>query len=88
MAGIRYLNGATILPQHFDPALIGYRVEPLGEQFQARAIYSVDRILRILMTTEEMEPDEAIDWFYHNIEGSHLGPGTPIYIDEVEPVDE
>ena len=82
MNGIRHLNPATVLPPHFDRALLGYRVEPLSHDYQARAVYSIDKILEVLIDSEGMEPDAALDWFYVNIEGAHLGPSTPIYIDE------
>lgn len=80
--GISWLNPASVLPPHFDCALIGYRVEQAGDHHQARAVYSIDKILEVLVDHDGMTPDEAIDWFGFNIEGSYLGPSTPIYIDE------
>ena len=29
-----------------------------------------------------MDPTEAIEYFEFNIKGAHMGPGTPIIIDE------
>jgi hypothetical protein len=80
--GISWLNPASVLPSHFDRALIGYRVEQTGDSHQARAVYSIDKILEVLVDHEGMTPDDAVEWFGFNIEGAYLGPSTPIYVDE------
>ncbi|MGL4755776.1 MAG: hypothetical protein ACRCXB_25760 [Aeromonadaceae bacterium] len=71
-----------VLPDHFKPALIGYQVVETDDRLYARAVYSTDKILTLLMEHEGMDADEAVDWFYFNIEGSYLGPASPIYVEE------
>ena len=45
------------------------------------AIYSVERVLKVLMQ-DGMDEEEAQEWFDFNIIGAWLGAGTPIYMYE------
>ena len=53
------------------------------EQVQCHAIYNHERILEILMQNEEMNYEEAMEWFDFNIEGSYLGTGMPYFVDAI-----
>jgi len=33
-----------------------------------------------LMVRDEMDREDAEDYFWYNIDGSHLGDDTPIYV--------
>jgi len=62
----------------YDDCIIGvgarYNDGPL-------AIYSVERVLKVLMQ-DGMDEEEAQEWFDFNIIGAWLGAGTPIYMYE------
>ena len=53
---------------------IGYRCskEPL-------LVYSVDKVIEILVRRDGMTPDEAREFFEFNIGGAWMGEGTPIW---------
>lgn len=55
----------------FDTAIIGL------EESSGRLIYSVSRIIAILM--EDMEETDAWEHYYYNIEGGYVGEFTPIW---------
>jgi hypothetical protein len=55
----------------FDTAIIGL------EESSGRLIYSVSRIIAILM--EDMEESDAWEHYYYNIEGGYVGELTPIW---------
>jgi len=57
-------------PESFDNAIIGLSNDD-------RVIYSVDKILEILM--KDMSHEEAIEYFEFNIESAYVGDKTPIY---------
>jgi hypothetical protein len=46
------------------------------------AVYSIDAIIDILVS-EGMTEEDAFDHFYYNIDGSHMGEFTPIYINTI-----
>jgi len=65
-----------------DAALIG-----LGGQFhasgrQSMLVYSVNKILEILVDRDGMTYEEAWEFFEFNIAGSYNGPGMPVFMEE------
>ena len=56
----------------FDAAVIGF------EESSERLIYSMSKIIAILIE-DGMTEEDAIDYYYYNISGSYVGPNTPIY---------
>lgn len=50
------------------------------------AVYSVEKIIAILVEDCEMDGDEAWDHFGFNIECAWHGPGTPIFVHGIPPV--
>jgi len=63
----------------FDEAVIGvvYGVEP-------QAVYSVQKIIDILIEEDEMDIADAIEHFEYNIAGSYMGEKTPIYVYDIQ----
>jgi hypothetical protein len=47
------------------------------------AVYDRDRVLAIL--AQDMDEDEAEEWFEYNMVGSWVGPATPIFVRLLEP---
>jgi hypothetical protein len=49
------------------------------------AVYSVNKVLEILMKRDGMTDEEAVEYFEYNIEGSWMGENTPIWLyDDLE----
>jgi hypothetical protein len=44
-----------------------------------RLIYSVNSILNVLINENDMDEDEAIEYFEFNIRGAYVGEKTPIW---------
>ena len=61
-----------------EDALIG-----TGRQFtQELMVYSVKKVLEILMTRDGMSDDDAREFFEFNIVGAYVGPGTPVFVED------
>ena len=63
-----------LLADGFEDAFLG--VDVTGDE--PRAVYSIDACLRIL--SEDMDPDDAEEYFWFNVAGAHVGPQTPLFI--------
>ena len=62
--------------EELNNAIIGFDNE------SGRLIYEVDKLLKCF--EEEMDPRDAVDWFYYNtIETTHM-KGGPFFYDENE----
>ena len=63
----------------YDECILG-----IGGRFHdgPLAIYSVERILAVLMRDDEMDEEGAQEFFEFNIIGGWLGEGTPIFVFE------
>ena len=52
----------------------------IGKDSKDRAIYDADAMIGVLMMRDDMTREEAEEFFWYNIDGSHLGDETPIYV--------
>lgn len=66
-----YPEDGYVKAEGFDDAVIGISTDH-------RVVYSLDKIIDLLM--KEMSEDDAIEYFYYNIESYYVGEKTPIYI--------
>jgi hypothetical protein len=65
-------EGESILKADgFDEAIIGI------DETSMRLIYSIKKCIEIL--TQDMSEEEAIEYFYFNVQGSYVGEQTPIW---------
>jgi hypothetical protein len=61
-----------------EAALIG-----TGRQFtQELMVYSVSKVLEILMTRDGMSYEEAREFYDFNIVGAYVGQGTPVFVED------
>ena len=70
----------VLLLDNFDEAILGLASSP----FQAAdpvVAYSTKKIIEILVATG-LTRDEAYEHFSFNIEGSYVGPSTPLLIED------
>lgn len=74
---IAEINPEAILCDGFDDAIIG-----MAERINLGPVvaYSVEKIIEILMQRDEMEYEDARDYFSYNILGAWVGENTPIFI--------
>ena len=52
----------------------------IGKDSKDRAIYDADAMIDVLIMRDDMTREEAEEFFWYNIDGSHLGDETPIYV--------
>lgn len=67
----QYYEEDILKADGFDEAIIGI------DQNSMRLIYSVSKCIDIL--TEDMNEDEAIEYFEYNIASAYVGEQTPIF---------
>jgi hypothetical protein len=65
------------LPEEFNEAILGRGSSQLLAEDVL--IYDVDTVLHTLMD-EGMSYEDAMEHFTYNIEGSYVGPGTPVWL--------
>lgn len=61
-----------LLADGFNEALIGVTTKNI-------AVYDIDKCFKVLIK-QGMSEEDAIDYFYFNVEGAYVGEQTPIYI--------
>ena len=62
----------------FDSAVIGV------DRNSMRLVYSVAKIMNILVIEEKMSVQDAMEHFEYNIEGGYVGERTPIWCYDLE----
>jgi hypothetical protein len=60
----------------FDAAIIGVSSD-------YRLVYSIEKIIEILVSRNNWTHEDAADYFFFNIDGSYVGEQTPIFINLV-----
>lgn len=70
-------NEEALIIEGFDRAIIG-----VAERINLGpvAAYDVEKILEILVERDEMDYEEALEYFQYNIIGSWMGEHTPVFI--------
>ena len=84
-----YPDSKMLFADGFDDAIIGVdenrwdqRKGDEGDDSKERVIYSVKKIIDILMTRDEMEYEVAREHFDFNITGAYVGIHTPIFAED------
>lgn len=70
----RYPDMEFLSADGFDDALIGIVDEKL--------VYSKAICINILMKENDLDYDEALEFYMFNIEGAYMGEKTPIWVDD------
>lgn len=55
-------------------------IDPWGRETFDVVLYDRDKIMGCLMRDFEMNEEEAIEYFYYNVDGGYIGEYTPIAI--------
>ena len=82
--------------EYFDEAIIGVTNQPdsyhdtwYRDSDMNIVVYDIDMTLEAIMRWQKCSPDDALEWFHYNTQGSWLGEGTPtFYSDEYDEEDE
>tara|TARA_B100000579_G_scaffold437980_1_gene470494 strand:- start:9199 stop:9456 length:258 start_codon:yes stop_codon:yes gene_type:complete len=74
---IQEINPEAVLLDGLEKAIIGITRNGV-------VVYSIDRIVDILMTRDGMDADGAIEFFDYNIGCLGLGEFTPIFVEEIK----
>ena len=72
-----------MIAKAYDEALKadGFNEAIIGQDYdKGRYVYSIERILEILMLRDDMTMEDAMDFFSFNIGGAYVGEMTPLYI--------
>lgn len=73
-----YPDDTFLKADGFDDAVIGVEIgDPM------RLIYSVKKVIEILITEDEMSFEDALEHFEYNIRGAYVGKQTPIWCDDM-----
>ena len=64
----------VLLADGFDECIIGKNYT------DGRAVYSIERMIEVMIIRDEMTMDESIEYFDFNIGTAYVGEMTPIYI--------
>jgi hypothetical protein len=63
-----------------DEAIIG-TVSSYGQEDSV--LYSLQKIIDILVERDGMTPEEALEFYNFNIIGSYVGPGMPTFLNDL-----
>ena len=59
----------------------GFNQAIIGNEYNTnRVVYSIERMLQILIDRDGMNMEEAIEFFDFNIGGAYVGEMTPMYV--------
>lgn len=74
-------DGEILYADGLDAAYIGTaRVDGV-----TRAVYSMRECVLTMMASEGMEFNEALEYLEFNTFHAHVGPRTPIYLEDIDP---
>jgi hypothetical protein len=62
-----------LIADGLDDAIIGY------DDQSERLIYSMTKIINILIINDDMSEEDALEHYYYNIHGGYVGEKTPIW---------
>lgn len=60
----------------FDEAVIGIDMNTM------RLIYSVSKVIDIMMDRDGMDEQDALDWYEYNMQSTWVGDHTPIWCED------
>ena len=72
------IDSNIVLFDGLDKAIIGFGYNWASQKDVA--IYSYDKILKILVDRDNMDVDEAVEYIAFNIVGAYIGEYTPIVV--------
>jgi len=52
----------------------------IGRSSKGQVVYDVDECIQVLINDQDMDYEEATEYFWFNTEGAHYGDMTPIFV--------
>jgi len=71
------VNEHALICREYDSAYLGYAVGAGGAE---RAAYDYDLCVDALIESDEMSPEEAVEYFEFNTLRAYVGENTPLFI--------
>lgn len=71
-----YPDRVILTADGFDDAIIGFC------ERSDRVVYSITKCINILINEHGMSDEDAIEYFYYNVEGAYFGEHTPIFCND------
>jgi len=69
-----------IKAEGFDECILGIAEVWDGNERVHRIVYDALEMIQVLMETDDMDRDEAIEYFEFNIDQAYVGKNTPIFM--------
>ena len=69
----------------FDDCILGYCTG--AGSAELKMVYSVDKILAKLVSEQEMDMEEALEYFNYNMESAYVGEGSPVFFYNIDGID-
>ena len=74
-----YPDALLLDPEYFDDAIVG-----IIHDFNRTAVcYSESKIIDLLMSEDNMDYDDAIEYYQFNILGAWMGEWSPMYLEKL-----
>ena len=69
-------NEGLLVADGFDDAIIGTAYVNSNQV----VVYSSEQCVKILIDRDNMQEEEAYEYFEFNVEGSYMGEKTPVFV--------
>lgn len=70
----------ALKPIGFDGSFDGYDEAVMGVSTDGRLVYSVEKMIEILVRYRDINKLEAIEWLEYNTFSTYVGEMTPIWV--------
>lgn len=70
-----YPDDSWLLADGFNDAIIGVH--------RSKVVYSTKKCVEILMERDNMTYEDALEFFFFNVDGAYVGEKTPIFVDDM-----
>jgi hypothetical protein len=73
-------DSEALKPIGIDGSSDGYDDAAIGVSTDGRLVYSVEKMIEILMRDGDMSVDDATEWLEYNTFNAYVGEMTPIWV--------
>jgi len=73
-------DSEALKPIGIDGSSDGYDDAVMGISTDGRLVYSVEKMIEILLRDGDMNEEEAIEWLEYNTFNAYVGEMTPIWV--------
>ncbi|NDG51942.1 MAG: hypothetical protein EBY39_02800 [Flavobacteriia bacterium] len=69
------LDDEAIYYPEYDSAIV-------GTDSKGRVVYDIDKCIEVLVSSQDMNYEDAVEYFWFNTEGAYFGDMTPVFINQ------